>query len=136
MSNSAQIWATKLLEEVSSFISFGVSVRNEKNKGSYELSNSNEYGESIAMKFKFNITKTGLPDGDIIVGDWYEGIINTVLSPILNWNPLMTLTTSNGEKGPYIVSFFSTPDYGARVWRIFSMIFVFGYILSGTCKSI
>ena len=28
------------------------------------------------MKFKFNITKTGLPDGDIIVGDWYEGKIH------------------------------------------------------------
>merc|ERR1712131_536944 len=55
LTNSAQIWATKLLEE-----------------GSYELSNSNEYGESIAMKFKLNITKTGLPDGEIIVGDWYE----------------------------------------------------------------
>ena len=45
-------------------------------QGSYELSNSNDYGESIAMKFKFNITKTGLPDGDIIVGDWYEGKIH------------------------------------------------------------
>ena len=48
-------------------------VRPDFFQGSYELSNSNDYGESIAMKFKFNITKTGLPDGDIIVGDWYEG---------------------------------------------------------------
>ena len=107
-----------------------------KIKGSYELSNSNDYGESIAMKFKLNITKTGLPDGDIIVGDWYEGIINTVISPILNWNPLMTLTTSNGEKTSIYRFFFPHPIMGDRVWRIFSMIFVFGYILSGTCKSI
>ena len=71
MTNSAQIWATKLLEEVASLI--GKLKLWPDFQGSYELSNSNDYGESIAMKFKFNITKTGLPDGDIIVGDWYEG---------------------------------------------------------------
>lgn len=71
LTNSAQIWATKLLEEVGSLI--GEIVWPDFFQGSYELSNSNDYGESIAMKFKFNITKTGLPDGDIIVGDWYEG---------------------------------------------------------------
>ena len=70
LTNSAQIWATKLLEEVGSLIEKLIW---PEFQGSYELSNSNEYGESIAMKFKFNITKTGLPDGDIIVGDWYEG---------------------------------------------------------------
>ena len=58
-------------------------------QGSYELSNSNDYGESIAMKFKFNIAKTGLPDGEIIVGDWYEGE-NANLVPILTCNPLIT----------------------------------------------
>ena len=79
-----------------------------KIKGSYELSNSNDYGESIAMKFKLNITKTGLPDGDIIVGDWYEGILNTLISPILNWNPLMTLMTSNGERTSIYRFFFHT----------------------------
>ena len=41
------------------------------------------------MKFKFNIAKTGLPDGEIIVGDWYEGE-NANLVPILTCNPLMT----------------------------------------------
>ena len=75
-------------------------------EGSYELSNSNDYGESIAMKFKLNITKTGLPDGEIIVGDWYEGN-----DPILTWNPLMTLNGRSGEKRTqtgYVPCFFFT----------------------------
>ena len=86
------------------------------------------------MKFKLNITKTGLPDGEIIVGDWYEGN-----DPILTWNPLMTLNGRNGEKEHKLAMYrvFSSPDYGrVCVLRIFSLIFVFGYILSGTCKSI
>ena len=58
------------------------------------------------MKFKLNITKTGLPDGEIIVGDWYEGN-----DPILTWNPLMILNGRNGEKRTktgYVPCFFFT----------------------------
>ena len=39
------------------------------------------------MKFKLNITKTGLPDGDIIVGDWYEGSETIVIWPYLQLEP-------------------------------------------------
>ena len=98
MTNSAQIWATKLLEEVGSLI--GKLKLWPDFQGSYELSNSNDYGESIAMKFKFNITKTGLPDGDIIVGDWYEGendILARYLLVTLKWLEL------DCDKSLYIV---------------------------------
>ena len=98
MTNSAQIWATKLLEEVGSLI--GKLKLWPDFQGSYELSNSNDYGESIAMKFKFNITKTGLPDGDIIVGDWYEGkndILARYLLVTLKWLEL------DRDKSLYIV---------------------------------
>ena len=98
LANSAQIWATKLLEEVGSLI--GKLKLWPDFQGSYELSNSNDYGESIAMKFKFNITKTGLPDGDIIVGDWYEGkndILARYLLVTLKWLEL------DRDKSLYIV---------------------------------
>ena len=52
------------------------------------------------MKFKFNINKTGLPDGDIIVGDWYEGkndILARYLLVTLKWLEL------DRDKSLYIV---------------------------------
>ena len=34
---------------------------------------SDEYGESIAWKFKSNIDETGLPNGSVVTNDWYDG---------------------------------------------------------------
>ena len=56
LNESAQEWARQLLHS-----------------SSYDLSMSDEYGESIAWKFKSNIDETGLPNGSVITNDWYDG---------------------------------------------------------------
>ena len=65
MNESAQEWASQLLHS-----------------SNYDLSMSDEYGESIAWKFKSNIDETGLPNGSVVTNDWYDGkrvVFNSVL---------------------------------------------------------
>ena len=55
LEDTAQEWATRLLTS-----------------STYDLSMSDEFGESIAWKFKSNIDATGLPSGGSITNDWYD----------------------------------------------------------------
>ena len=55
LEDTAQEWATRLLTS-----------------STYDLSLSDEFGESIAWKFKSNIDVNGLPSGSSITNDWYD----------------------------------------------------------------